>query len=54
MKSVSIWHLPKCNEMNKKDLENLVEIRVTEAASLLNSKHFPGAYYLAGYALESL
>lgn len=38
--------------MNKADLENLVELRVSEAASLLNSKNFPGAYYLAGYALE--
>jgi|APLak6261678124_1056121.scaffolds.fasta_scaffold00001_3 HEPN domain-containing protein len=38
--------------MNKTDLENLVEIRISEAATLLKSKNFPGAYYLAGYALE--
>lgn len=38
--------------MNKTDLESLVEIRLSEAASLLSSKNFPGAYYLAGYALE--
>lgn len=38
--------------MNKTDLEKLVELRVSEAASLLNSRNFPGAYYLAGYALE--
>lgn len=38
--------------MNKADLEKLVELRISEAACLLKSKHFPGAYYLAGYALE--
>ena len=38
--------------MNKTDLENLVEIRISEAAVLLTSGNFPGAYYLAGYALE--
>ncbi len=38
--------------MNKADLENLVEIRITEAKVLLDSGHYHGAYYLAGYALE--
>lgn len=38
--------------MNKIDLENLVEIRAAEAANLLNSSNYHGAYYLAGYAVE--
>lgn len=38
--------------MNKADLEKLVELRISEAACLLNAKSFPGAYYLAGYSLE--
>ncbi|MEZ8695124.1 MAG: hypothetical protein ACTH6O_14190 [Vibrio toranzoniae] len=38
--------------MNKSDLENLVEIRVSEAQALLNSGNFQGAYYLVGYSLE--
>lgn len=38
--------------MNKSDLEALVDIRVSEAAVLLKQKHYEGAYYLAGYALE--
>lgn len=38
--------------MNKTDLEKLVELRISESSSLLNSRNFPGAYYLAGYVLE--
>lgn len=38
--------------MNKSDLENLVTIRLSDAAILLNYKNFHGAYYLAGYAIE--
>jgi len=38
--------------MNKSDLEKLVEIRISEATILLSSGNYPGAYYLAGYALE--
>lgn len=38
--------------MNKFDLEKLVEIRVSEAKTLLESNNFHGAYYLVGYALE--
>lgn len=38
--------------MNKTDLEKLVELRVTEAASLLNARNFPGSYYPVGYAIE--
>jgi len=38
--------------MNKNDLEKLVGIRLQEANILLESEHYHGAYYLAGYALE--
>lgn len=38
--------------MNKADLENLAAIRLGEAQILLSAKCYPGAYYLAGYALE--
>lgn len=38
--------------MNKSDLENLVEIRLSEAEILLKSRSFQGAYYLVGYSLE--
>lgn len=38
--------------MNKTDLENLVEIRVSEARALLESENYAGAYYLIGYAVE--
>lgn len=38
--------------MNKKDLEELVEIRLKEAKTLLDAKSYQGAYYLAGYSLE--
>jgi HEPN domain-containing protein len=38
--------------MNKADLENLVEIRVSEARTLLESEKYEGAYYLIGYAVE--
>jgi hypothetical protein len=37
---------------NKKDLEQLVELRVQEARVLLDSGLFQGAYYLMGYSLE--
>jgi AbiV family abortive infection protein len=38
--------------MNKTDLENLAEIRISEAKTLLDNDNYHGAYYLAGYALE--
>ena len=38
--------------MNKADLESLAEIRLQEAKVLLSAECYPGAYYLAGYALE--
>jgi hypothetical protein len=38
--------------MNKKDLEELVDIRIKEAKVLLDAESYQGAYYLAGYSLE--
>lgn len=38
--------------MNRRDLKALVEIRMNESALLLGKKHFDGAYYLCGYAVE--
>ncbi|MFP4173930.1 MAG: HEPN domain-containing protein [Candidatus Hydrogenedentota bacterium] len=38
--------------MNKYTLEQLVDIRVSEARALLESGHYEGSYYLAGYAVE--
>src|SRR4030043_2108032 len=40
------------NNMNKSDLEVLVDVRVKEAKLLLDNKCYEGAYYLLGYALE--
>lgn len=34
------------------DLRLLAEERITEAETLLAARHFSGAYYLAGYAVE--
>lgn len=38
--------------MNRADLQQLVELRSKEARILLDAGSFPGAYYLAGYAVE--
>lgn len=38
--------------MNRKDFQELTDIRGEEAQALLNSGHYSGAYYLAGYAVE--
>jgi HEPN domain-containing protein len=38
--------------MNRIDLQRLARLRVREARALLNAGHSPGAYYLAGYAIE--
>jgi len=38
--------------MNKTELEQLVEIRRSEAECLLKAGKYHGAYYLIGYALE--
>ena len=40
--------------MNKFDLENLADIRIKEAGILLREASYPGAYYLAGYAVECI
>jgi len=38
--------------MNKAELESLANLRISEAQALFAAKHFHGAYYLAGYAIE--
>lgn len=38
--------------MNRKQLRTLSEIRLREAQALFRTKHFSGAYYLAGYGVE--
>ena len=38
--------------MNKTDVENLVEIRVSEARTLRESEKYEEEYYLFGYAVE--
>ncbi|WP_417345764.1 HEPN domain-containing protein [Ferrimonas sp.] len=38
--------------MNKADLEALTDTRVEDARILLQHGRYPGAYYLAGYAVE--
>ena len=38
--------------MNRGDFQEISRIRRREAASLLKTKHYAGAYYLIGYAVE--
>jgi HEPN domain-containing protein len=38
--------------MNRSDLQRLAELRIKEARILLDAASSPGAYYLAGYAVE--
>lgn len=38
--------------MNRNDLRGLARTRLREARSLLDSGHYAGAYYLAGYVVE--
>jgi hypothetical protein len=38
--------------VNRTDLQRLVKQRIREAKALLAAKCWPGAYYLAGYAVE--
>jgi hypothetical protein len=38
--------------MNRGDLQKIALMRVEEARILLAKKHFDGAYYLLGYAVE--
>jgi len=38
--------------VNRRDLQNLAHLRLREAQSLFRWRHYSGAYYLAGYAVE--
>ena len=38
--------------MNRTDLQQLAEMRIHEATTLLNNGLYAGAYYLVGYAVE--
>lgn len=38
--------------MNRKELQELAEIRIKEAEILLKSECYDGAYYMAGYSIE--
>ena len=38
--------------MNRRDFQALSKLRRREANALLKARQYPGAYYLAGYALE--
>jgi len=38
--------------MNRADLQRLSRLRIQEARSLYRLRHYSGAYYLAGYAIE--
>ena len=38
--------------MNRSDFQQLAAMRTAEAKVLLDSRHFAGAYYLTGYAVE--
>ena len=39
--------------MNRSDVQRLAELRVTDGRVLLSAGNFAGAYYLAGYSVES-
>lgn len=38
--------------MNRSEFKKVSHTRVEEALALLNAGHYPGAYYLIGYAIE--
>ena len=38
--------------MNRQNFQKISSLRVREARSLIDAGHFPGAYYLIGYAVE--
>jgi len=38
--------------MNRRDLQKLTRVRLSEAKALLDKKLYSGAYYLCGYSLE--
>ena len=39
-------------QLNRHDLQQLAELRVSEARLLLDNGYYSGAYYLLGYAVE--
>ncbi len=38
--------------MNRNDFQALSDLRARDAKALLDAGHYPGAYYLFGYAIE--
>ena len=38
--------------MNRDELKEISRLRLKEASTLLKAGHYPGSYYLAGYAVE--
>jgi len=38
--------------VNRDDLRDLAEVRIREARALFRTRHYDGAYYLTGYAVE--
>jgi len=38
--------------MNRTDFQCIAKTRIDEAKALLDEGHYPGAYYLVGYAVE--
>jgi len=53
---VPVWYWQKNasaeNGMNRRELQNLADIRVVDAEKLLDAGRFSAAYYLLGYAVE--
>ncbi len=39
--------------MNRKNFQSIARLRRSEAAALLKTRYYAGAYYLIGYAVES-
>ncbi|MDR3457682.1 MAG: DNA-binding protein [Verrucomicrobiae bacterium] len=38
--------------LNRNDFQGLSDLRAKDAKALLDAGHYPGAYYLFGYAME--
>jgi len=38
--------------MNRTEFQELAKLRLRESKALLDAGHYPGSYYLAGYAIE--
>lgn len=47
-----VWSAAYNPFVNRKELQNLAELRLREARALFRLRHYSGAYYLAGYAVE--